>query len=246
MEFMPEHAPLTVLAFLATAAFLAVAGVAALVAFWMKRKWIGIGVTLVAFALTCGYALVLVGVSWTSHEKTLAPGEDKYFCEMDCHIAYSVVNFEEAKALGDESQQTLPAGRFVIIQLKTWFDPNTISKHRGDGTLVPNPRHAVLVDGAGQEFPQSAQGKAALAKLHGGTPPLSQPLRPGESYVTELVFDVYPNARNLRLFIGDDSAIPERVLIGHENSFLHRKIFLALIAPARSGPVACLNKSPIS
>ena len=108
MEFMPEHAPLTVMAFLGTAAFLAVAAAAALVAFWMKRKWIGIGATLLAFALTCGYALILVGVSLTSHEKTLAPGENKYFCEMDCHIAYSVVNFEEAKALGDESQQTLP------------------------------------------------------------------------------------------------------------------------------------------
>ena len=231
MEFMPEHAPLTVVAFLGTAAFLAVASAAALVAFWTKRKWIGIGAAILAFLLTSGYALVLVGVSLTSHEKTLAPGENKYFCEMDCHIAYSVVDFEEAKALGDESQQTLPAGRFVIVQLKTWFDPDTISKHRGDGILAPNPRHAVLVDEAGHQFRQSPQGQAALAKLRGNTPPLSQPLRPGESYVTELVFDVADNARNLRVFVGDDSAIPERLLIGHENSFLHRKIFLALTAP---------------
>jgi hypothetical protein len=231
MEFMPEHAPLTVMAFLGTVAFLAVVVAAILVSLWMRKKWIAIAATVLAFLLICGYALVLVGVSLTSHEKTLALGENKYFCEMDCHIAYSVVNFEEAKALGAEAQQTLPVGRFVIIQLKTWFDPNTISRHRGDGTLVPNPRHAVLVDSAGQQFPQSPRGQAALAKLRGATPPLSQPLRPGESYVTELVFDVPDNAHNLRLFVGDDSAIPERLLIGHENSFLHRKIFLALIAP---------------
>src|SRR5882762_6576816 len=167
MEFMPEHAPLTVIAFLGTAAFLAVAATVALAAFWMRKKWIGIAATLLAFLLTSGYALVLGGVSLTSHEKTLAPGENKYFCEMDCHIAYSVVDFEEAKALGDESQQTLPAGRFVIVQLKTWFDPDTISKHRGDGILTPNPRHAVLVDEAGQQFRQSPQGQAAMAKLRG-------------------------------------------------------------------------------
>src|SRR4029077_6219231 len=122
---------------------------------------------------------VLVGVSLTSHEKTLAPGENKYFCEIDCHIAYSVVNFEGAKALGDEAHQTLPAGRFVIVRLKTWFDPSTISEHRGDSPLGPSPRRVVLVDDAAQPFPESAQGKAALARLGGGTIPLSQPLRPG-------------------------------------------------------------------
>jgi hypothetical protein len=231
MEFMPEHAPLAVMAFLGTTAFLAVAATAALASFWMKRKWIGIAATILAFLLTGGYALVLVGVSLTSHEETLAPGESKYFCEIDCHVAYSLVNFEEASALGDELQQTLPAGRFVIIGLQTWFDPSTISEHRGDGPLAPNPRHAVLVDDTGQQFLQSRQGQSALAKIRGVTPPLSQPLRPGESYVTDLVFEVPDNAHNLRLFVGDDFAIPDRLLIGHENSFLHKRIFLALAAP---------------
>src|SRR5260370_34154206 len=138
MECMPEHAPLTVIAFLGTAAFLAVAAPAALAAFWMRKKWIGIAATLLAFLFTCGYALVLVGVSLTSHEKTLSPGENKYFCEMDCPIAYSVVGFGEAKALGDKSQQTLASGRFVIVRLKTWFDPSTISEHRVDSPLAPN------------------------------------------------------------------------------------------------------------
>jgi hypothetical protein len=39
------------------------------------------------------------------------------------------------------------------------------------------------------------------------------------------------DARNLRLFVGDDFDMPDRLLIGHEDSFLHRKIFLALTAP---------------
>jgi hypothetical protein len=229
MEFMPEHAPLVVMAFLGTAFFLAVMALISLVAFLMKRKWIGLSAAILAFLLVSGYMLILVGVSLTSHEKTLAPGENKYFCEIDCHIAYSVVNFEEAKAIGDESQQTLPAGRFVIVRLKTWFDPSTISEHRGNGPLAPSPRRVVLVDDAAQRFAQSVSGQAALARLR-GTIPLSQPLRPGESYVTDLVFDVPVNARNLRLFVGDDFDMPDRLLIGHEDSFLHRKIFLALTA----------------
>jgi len=231
MEFMPEHAPLVVMAFLGTVVFLASMALVILVAFLTKRKWIGLSAAILALVLASGYVLVLAGVSLTSHEKPLAPGENKYFCEIDCHIAYSVVNFEEAKALGDESHQTLPAGRFVIIRLRTWFDPSTISEHRGDSPLAPSPRRVVLVDDAAHRFSQSAHGQAALARLRGGTVPLSQPLRPGESYVTDLVFDVPLNAHNLRLFVGDDIDMPNRLLIGHEDSFLHRKIFLALTAP---------------
>jgi hypothetical protein len=231
MEFMPEHAPLAVMAFLGTALLLGVATLVMLVAFLTKRKWIGFSAVILALALASGYALVLVGVSLTSHEKTLAPGENKYFCEIDCHIAYSVVNFEEAKALGDAAHQTFPAGRFVIVRLKTWFDPSTISEHRGDGPLAPSPRRIVLVDNASHPFPESALGKAALARLGSDTIPLSQPLRPGESYVTDLVFDVPASERKLRLFVGDTFDMPDRLLIGHEDSFLHRKIYLALAPP---------------
>src|SRR6266849_9599936 len=231
MEFMPEHAPLAVMAFLGMALLLGAIALVMLVAFLTKRNWIGFSAVILALVFASGYALALVGVSLTSHETTLAPGENKYFCEIDCHIAYSVVNFEEAKALGDEAHQTFPAGRFVIIRLETWFDPSTISDHRGDSPLAPSPRRVVLVDDAAHRFPQSAQGQAALARLSAGTIPLSQPLRPGESYVTDLAFDVPVGARNLRLFVGDDFDMRDHLLIGHEDSFLHRKIFLALTAP---------------
>jgi hypothetical protein len=173
MEFMPEHAPLAVMAFLGMALFLGAITLVMLVAFLTNGKWIGFSAVILGLMFASGYALVLIGVSLTSHEKTLAPGENKYFCEIDCHLAYSVVNFEEAKALGDESHQTLPAGRFVIVRLKTWFDPSTVSEHRGDSPLAPSPRRVVLVDDAAHRFPQTAQGQAALTRVHGGTIPLS-------------------------------------------------------------------------
>jgi len=184
MEFMPEHAPLTVVAFLGTAAFLAVASAAALVAFWMRKKWIGIAATLLAFLFTCGYALVLVGVSLTSHEKTLAPGENKYFCEMDCHIAYSVVDFEEAKALAmNHSRLCRRALRDCSIEDLVRSGHYLQASRRR--YLNPKSTACCLVDEAGisSAITSGAGSPGQVARRYA---PLSQPLRPGESYVTEL------------------------------------------------------------
>ena len=232
MEFVPEHAPLAVTAFLGTVLLLGTLVFITGVAFFARRKWIGIVGVVLVFLVIGGYGLILTGVSLTSHEKTLAPGENKYFCEIDCHIAYSVVNFEETKAIGNEGQQVVATGRFVIVRLRTWFDPSTISPHRGDGPLTPSPRRTLLIGNAGQQFLHAAEAEAFFGKLRGGSTPLTQALRPGESYVTDLVFDVPKEislyGRNIRLFVGDAFAMPDRLLIGHEESFLHPKIFLAL------------------
>jgi hypothetical protein len=61
-------------------------------------------------------------------------------------------------------------------------------------------------------------------RLHGTSTPLTEPLRPGESYTTDFIFDVPKDARGLRLLITEDD--PEtRLVIGHENSLLHKKIY---------------------
>jgi hypothetical protein len=115
----------------------------------------------------------------------------------------------------------------VIVGVKTWFDEHSISPHRGNGPLTPNRRKVMLVDVTGQSFEPSAQGQAAFARLGGTSTPLTQPLRPGESYLTDFVFDVPKDARGLRLLITEDD--PEtRFVIGHENSLLHKKIYFAL------------------
>ena len=66
MEFMPEHAPLVVMAFLGTLALLGLLALIFVFAFWARKKWIGIGAVAFGLALVSGYALVLVGVSLTS------------------------------------------------------------------------------------------------------------------------------------------------------------------------------------
>lgn len=234
MEFMPEHAPLVVLAFLGTVALLGLAALVFLISALLKRKWIALGSAAFTVIIAAAYALVLVGVSLTSHEKILPAGEWKYFCEIDCHIAYSVAGVEETRALGDESHPVNAAGRFLIVRLRTWFDPDTISPRRGNGPLAPGQRRVVLIDDRGREFAPSSAGESALAQTAGVSPPLTQPLRPGESYVTNFVFDLPADARNLRLFVTDDGFFVDRLLIGHELSPLHPRIYLALTRAAEN------------
>jgi hypothetical protein len=244
MEFMPDHAPLAVLTFLGTVALLGLLALMVILAVWTRRKWIGIGSATVAAALVCGYVLALLGVSLTGHEKTLIPGEWKYFCEIDCHIAYSIAAVKSGAATPqDPVNQTPASGQFVFVQLNVWFDPRTISPHRGNGPLMTSPRRIVLVDDTGREYPRSPGGEAVAVRALGPSAPLEQPLRPGESFTTNLAFDAPRDAKGLRLLVTDS---PDdwfsRVIIGHEDSFLHPKIYLALTSPRESRPSAAFSK----
>jgi hypothetical protein len=120
--------------------------------------------------------------------------------------------------------------------VKTWFDGSTISARRGNGPLTPNPRKVVLVDDIGRSFSLSVESQAVLVCYGSISTPLTQALRPGESYTSDFLFDVPKDARGLRLLIAEDD--PEsRLVIGHENSLLHKKIYFAVdSAPPLSKP----------
>jgi len=73
----------------------------------------------------------------------------------------------------------------------------------------------------------SAPLQAAPARIGGTSTPLTEPLRPGESYTTDFVFEVPKGAQGLRLLITEDC--PEtHLVIGHENSLLHKKIYFGV------------------
>lgn len=226
-EFMPHFAPVVVLFFLGTIFLLGISllvllyGAVRRSAFFARLG----GAAMVAIASV--YFLLLAGVSFASSEEVLPAGGWKYFCEIDCHIAYSVIGAQTAAAIGPEPKQAAAQGEFVIVRVKTWFDEHSISPHRGNGPLTPNARKVFLVDEAGRRFAVSQTGEAALARQADNSTPFTQPLRPGESYTTDLVFDVPKDAHKLRLLITEDD--PEtRLVIGHENSLLHKKIYLAV------------------
>jgi hypothetical protein len=217
--FVPALASLAALAFLGGGFVLVVGTVSAGIAFAARRVrlalWLGGAVVAVAVV----YTTLLVGASLASRDRTLMAGERKYFCEIDCHVAYEVTSSER---VGERGR---------AVTLRTWFDPGTIAPFRGDAPLSPGPRSVYLVDGAGRRYDPSPEATAAWCKAHGGSTPLGHELRPGESYTTTFVFDLPADARAARFYVGDPPGGVEKALIGHENSPLHGKVYFALPAP---------------
>ena len=224
MAETPRYAHLIALLFLGSVLVIFICVIAAAVAVVSKAgraaKFAAGGAVLTGL----GYFALLFGVALATGDKTLPPGNWKYFCEADCHIAYSIESAQEASTLGGEAKPITAQGRFVVVRLKTWFDPNSIAPFRGNAPLTPDARVVQLVDERGRRFLPLPQ---AAASLQVGSTPLSEPLRPGESYRTTFVFDIPADAGNPRLLISDVEPV-SRLLIDHENSPLHGKIYLAL------------------
>jgi len=177
-------------------------------------------VALVATILLIGYASVLLGASVVSREQTLGGDREKYFCEIDCHLAYSVVGMERA-APPSGAAENAASGILYTVSVRTRFDERTISPHRGDSPLTPSPRAIAIVDDQGRVYPASEEGQQTS---------LTQPLRPGESHITKLVFELPFDARGLRLLITSptEPGWLGRIIIGDEDSIFHKKIYLRL------------------
>jgi len=153
------------------------------------------------------YVVIFLVASLTSRSRVLAVGEEKHICEIDCHLAYAVA---AAKS------ESLPNGMVRhTVTVKVRFDEQTISSRRPrDATLTPNSRYVALIDDAGHRYAGSTDG-------------LKRKLIPGESYTTDIVFEVPAAAKGLRLVLRNND--PETAfIIGHENSLLHGKTIFAL------------------
>lgn len=227
--YVPNHAHFVILTFLLTG-FVGFVGTVFMLGALLTRRWEPARTIVIALiAMSCLYGATVLAVSLASSEKTLRAGERKYFCEADCHLAYSVTSVQISKTLGSEGQQATAKGTFYVVTVKTFFDPDTISKNRGNGLLYPNLQMVRLVDDQESWIGNSLEGTRALDAAPAKMMPLDQPLRPGESYETTLVFDVPLEVRNPRLWLTDPELV-NWVLIGHENSILHKKVYFGLDA----------------
>jgi hypothetical protein len=209
---MTFPAPLSAIAFLGMVAFLMLSVALGIgFAFGQKRQALRATASFALIALV-GYGAMLLLFSAASQRVVLASGQEKYFCELDCHLAYSVVS------AGYEADPQVPGDRRYVVELQTRFDPSTIGPHRGNGSLTPSPRDVVIIDGSGHEYrPAEVQGKSLVT-----------PLRPGESYRTKLVFEVQGMTGHPFLWVHTKAEAPEWMMIGNEVSPLHRKVFFQL------------------
>ncbi|HEU0016402.1 MAG TPA: hypothetical protein VFQ45_22170, partial [Longimicrobium sp.] len=120
------------------------------------------------------------------------------------------------------------------VAVRVRFDRETVSRRRGGRALYPSRREVRLLDDAGRTYLPSPEGLRALESMGAPQPPLSRPLRPGEAYVTRLVFDLPADARGRRLLIREKDLVT-RFLIGHENSPFHPAVAFR-VGNERSAP----------
>ena len=231
MAFMPAYVPLMVMPLLLAGIGLGVAGVVFVYALVADRRTLLNKSVLGAGAIGGVYVVLLLGASLLSSEQVLDQGEPKYFCEIDCHITYSVEYVTTTRILGSGSTQAAAEGQFYVVVVRTWFDPETTSAGRGDAPLNPNPRGVRVIDDRGRHFRTSLEGMKALEGPAGQSVPLWQGLRPGDSYETTLVFDLPHDAENPRLLLADTEPLT-LLFVGHENSLLHKKVYFSLDGPA--------------
>ena len=233
MAFIPENAPLVVLSFLGTGLLLALLGGVFFYAALRGRRALAAWTFGLGAMVVLTYGGLLGVLSLASDERTLAAGEWKYFCEVDCHLAYRVESVSAAKTLGPAGKPVTARGAFTVVTLKTWFDERTIASWRPrDLPLTPGARAVAVVDEQGRVFGVAEEAQRALAQAGGASTPLTRPLQPGESYTTTLVFDLPADARAPRLLLTTLGA-PTYFLLGHENSFFHRKVYFQVAPPAK-------------
>jgi hypothetical protein len=209
---MTFPAPLSALAFLGMVALLMLS-VALAIGFAFARKRQALKATaLFALLAVVVYSAMLSLFSVASQRVVLASGQEKYFCEIDCHLAYSVVS------AGYQPDPQVPGDTRYVVELQTRFDPTTISAYRGNGALTPSPREVVIVDQTGHEY------RPAVVQCQS----LMTPLRPGESYRTKFVFEVQGMAGPPFLWVHTKADAPEWMMIGNEVSPLDRKVIFQL------------------
>jgi hypothetical protein len=216
------EAHMAALCFLGTVGLTVLLVIATVVLFFTRRAWAKYSLHAIVVLLG-GYAAVLAFFSFASFDRTVKRGDEKFYCGMDCHIAYSVQSVERTKTIGDATAN----GEFYVITVRSHFDERTIAPWRGDSPLRPDPPTLTLIDTSGRSYAVSAMGQKAWEAVHAQPHSLTDGLRPGESYETTWIFDVPAVADNLRMFAGWNG-FPSYILIGDEASPGHKKTYFAL------------------
>jgi hypothetical protein len=215
---------LQVLAFLGTASLLVAAIVAAGWSVATGRLELARRAMMLGGFLAATYLVALIAASALSHTRILPVATEKYFCELDCHLAYEVT---EVRELGSEGSGAADHDTILVV-LRTRFDENTISARRSRTEPTwPAPRRVELIDAAGQRYAPLPDPADILSAIRFHSTAISQELAPGESYLTAIAFELPHDVPEPSLLLTDDLLV-SRFLIGHERSFLHAPVLLSL------------------
>ena len=168
------------------------------------------------------YSGALLMASLTSRERVLAQGEMLKFCGfyLDCHLGVAVDGVEQRASIGEERAR----GTFYLVRLRVSSDARRATLQLGRPTVR-------VIDSEGTGYARVESAERALGRESGDSLPLARPVPAGESYSYNLVFDLPREIREPRLHITDPTGVDrilEGILIGDDDSILHRPTTLAL------------------
>ena len=197
-------APLILLAVL-----LAVAGllVLSVVAAFFKRNRLARVSAAGSAAFVSAYAVALVTINpGASAGRGIPVGEPLPFCGfyLDCHMSAAVLGVERAKSLGVPPYVMDTRGAFHIVTVR-------IANSARRATLSLGAPTAWVEGISGERFLPSPLTDSIGRTTIGAAPALNQPVPPGGSFTTTLVFDLPPASQPYRLHLAE-SGIPDRFL----------------------------------
>lgn len=207
----------------------AVVAAVALLGTLVARRWtLALAVLGVGMAGAAAYAALILAVSLASRSEVLAPGVEKHLCEMDCHLAYTVVGVRTAPTLGSGDSAVRSRGAFWVVTVQARFDETTMGPRRPlDAPVYGGPRTVEVVDDRGRRYAPTNVARLALPDTGGACLAPAHPLLPGATCAATLVFDLPPDAAAPRLLVANADPIAA-FIVGHEMSFWHRRSYFAL------------------
>jgi hypothetical protein len=170
------------------------------------------------------YFALLFGFSAASEERNLGLNEPKEHCGfyLDCHMHTAVSRVRRTKTIGNKTAD----GEFYIVKVKVFSDAIA-------ATLGLEAVDAHVVDDRGRTYCRDIMAESNLPRQ----PDFEKRISPVESLEKEIVFDLPAHVENPRLDIREGHRIErliEAVLIGDEDSFLHRRAYFTLTEPAET------------
>lgn len=194
---------------------LLVAAILLIFAFWKNLSWLKkfvFGSVVVWFAF---FGILLFGSSLLSEEKTLKFNEPKNFCGayLDCHLHTAVIDVRRTKKIGDRKAE----GEFYIVKVKVFSD----AKQAKLGLERPKLQ---ILDESGKIYER-------IKDITLSTDPFERKVPAGGDFEAEAVFDLPLDVKIPRLDIREGTRVErmlEAVLIGDEDSIMHKRKFFKL------------------
>lgn len=209
---------------IATIGGLGLAVILLIVSLWTKSFWLTKFVLGAAAIWLVIYAIALIGVSFSSKEKILGLNEPKAFCGfyIDCHMRTAVTDVRKTKVIGDK----IAKGEFYIVRVKVFSD----ARRTALGLHAPKLE---VIDALNRKYQR-------LVEFETPDPPFNEKVPAGSAFEKEIVFDLPADVQNPRLDVAEGIGIDkviEAVLIGDEDSILHKRTFFKLEPPPQTASV---------